>query len=524
MNDLPVAHEDDLLRLAFDLAPSGMLAVGPNGRILLANREAERMFGSAAGEMVGRSVDELVPPAFAAGHQAHRDSFFESPEARPMGAGRDLYASRPDGSYFPVEIGLKPVRLPTGVVVVATVVDITQRRAAELAQREVEERARQTQKLEALGTLAGGIAHDFNNILLGIVGYTELAQRALAGSSALGTAAVVEDLDQVLRAAERGRQLVRRILMFTRHAEVTRTPLSLDRVVTEAADLLRASLPATIQIRLSVEPGLPPVLADETLVHQVVLNLGTNAAHAMERGGVLGISLAAASVSSAFAATHEGLSPGRHVRLTVVDDGTGMSPEVRARLFEPFFTTKPVGKGTGLGLSVILGIVQSLDGGIEITSELGKGTRVDVWLPVGQANAGGTAVSAIKSSEGGGKLHALFVEDEPALAAMERRQIEALGFRVTVHTSSEEALEDFRARPEAFDLMVTDNTMPRMTGLELSKAVTTLRPQLPVLMVSGYADNAELSVLLEHGVRAVLQKPHTAAELGEALRRLLDEA
>jgi PAS domain S-box-containing protein len=496
-----------------------MLAVGPDGRILLANREAERMFGLGPREMVGVPVDRLVPHARRSGHSAYREGFFAAPETRRMGSGRDLFALRRDGTEFPVEIGLNPVQLAGGTVVVATVVDISARREAERANRELEERQRQAQKLEALGTLAGGIAHDFNNILLGIVGYTELAQRSLTGQ-----ASVVEDLDQVLRAAERGRQLVRRILVFTRHGEITRVPLALDRVVREATDLLRASLPATIQIRLSAQPGLPHVLADETLVHQIVLNLGTNAAHAMEQGGTLNVSLDSSDVTAEFASAHLGLQPGRYVHLAVVDTGTGMTPEVRARLFEPFFTTKPVGRGSGLGLSVILGIVQSLEGSIDIVSEPGKGTRVDVWLPAVRT---GVAAEGGASEEGAARApvrHVLFVEDEPALASMERRQLEALGFRVTVHTSSEEALEDFRARPGEFDFMITDNTMPRMTGLVLAQQVTALRPGLPVLMVSGYADNADVTVLNSHGVRAVLRKPHSASELGEAIRRLLEEA
>jgi PAS domain S-box-containing protein len=517
MHEMQVTNDGDLLRVAFDLAPSGMLAVGPNGQILLANREAERMFGLGPGEMVGVPVDRLVPQSRRSEHSSYREGFFAKPETRRMGSGRDLFALRRDGTEFPVEIGLNPVRLSTGTVVVATVVDISQRRESERVAREDEERQRQAQKLEALGTLAGGIAHDFNNILLGIVGYTELAQRALAGQGA-----VVDDLDQVLRAAERGRQLVRRILVFTRHGEVTRVPLPLDRVVREATDLLRASLPSTIQIRLSIQPGLPEVLADETLVHQIILNLGTNSAHAMEQGGVLNVSLDALEVTREFAEAHLGLTPGRYVHLSVVDTGVGMTSEVRSRLFEPFFTTKPVGRGSGLGLSVILGIVQSLQGAIDVTSEVGRGTRVDVWLPATHPGGESAASGAESAVTRPAAKHVLFVEDEPALASMERRQLEALGFRVTVHTSSEEALEDFRSRPEEFDFMITDNTMPRMTGLVLARHVTAVRPALPVLMVSGYADNAEVGVLHAHGVRAVLRKPHSAAELGEAIKSLLE--
>ncbi len=512
----PNGRETDLVRLVFDLSPAGMLAIGPEGHILLANREVERMFGFGPGELRGMPVDHLVPRASRASHARVRSEYFASPEPRSMGGGRELSGRRRDGSEFPVEVGLQPVTLDVGTFVVATVLDITERRRVERAQRERDERARQAQKLESLGTLAGGIAHDFNNVLLGIVGYTELAQRA-----AEKLPGVRSDLEQVLRAAERGRDLVRRILLFTRPGEVEQTPIALDRVVREAAELLRASLPTTIAMQTAIEPDLPRVLAEETLVHQILLNLGTNAAHAMPQGGTLRIALSTVDLDARAADARTGLAPGRHVRLVVADNGTGMMPEVRARIFEPFYTTKAPGKGSGLGLSVILGIVRSLGGAIEVDTEPGVGTRMLVWFPALPADSSADAVTSEASAAPGTAPHVLCVEDEPALASMERRQLEALGFRVTVHTSSEEALAVFRAAPLAFDALMTDNTMPGITGLELAREVTTLRPNLPVLMVSGYADHADADVLAAHGVTAVLRKPHTSSELGEMLRRLI---
>ena len=515
MSDLESTQEGGLFRLAFELAPAGMLAVDRDGRILLANRESERVFGYPSGGLIGVPIDHLVPERLRGGHASHRAGFFAAPESRQLGVGRELLGLRQDGSEFAVEIALNPVSVEGGVVVIASVVDITPRLEAARVTRERDERARQAQKLEALGRLAGGIAHDFNNILLGIVGYTELAQRQLR--EVPGARA---DLEQVLRAAERGRQLVSRILMFTHPRETPPAPLYLEKVVREATELLRASLPATIEMRLSVDPGLPAVLADETSVHQVILNLGTNSAHAMEEGGLLRVLLIAVEPGEAFRMEHPTFATGAHVRLSVIDNGTGMPPEVRARLFEPFFTTKAFGKGSGLGLASVRSLVQALGGEIEIQSQPGEGTRVDVWFPAAGAAAGG-ASSGAAPAPGPAQLHVLFVEDEPALAAMERRQLEALGFRVTLHTSSREALEDFRSRPDAFDLMVTDNTMPHMTGLVLARHVTAIRPGLPVLMVSGYADYAVSHVLAEHGIAEVLPKPHDLSELDQALRRLL---
>ncbi len=512
-----IPHDDSLFRIAFDLAPAGMLAVDSAGRVLLANRMCEQLLGYEPGAMLGLTVDDLVPARFRGSHAGHRHGFFAEPSTRSMGAGRDLFALRSDGTEIPVEIGLNPVQAGDRLVVIATLVDISARLAAERAAREAEERLRQSRKLESLGTLAGGIAHDFNNVLLAIVGYTELAGRQLGA----GETAAREDLEQVLRAADRGKQLVQRILAFSRRRDLTRLPVRLPRVVSEGLDLLRATLPSTIEIRTAIDEATPTVLADETQLHQVLLNLATNAAHAMKEGGTLEVRVAGASVDEDLAARHADLRPGRFARLTVTDTGEGIPPEVRERIFEPFFTTKPAGEGTGLGLSVILGIVRSFDGAIVLESEPGRGTRVDVYLPAHEAPAEAAAGPG-PAAAADGRPHVLFVEDEEVLAKLERRQLEALGYRVTVHTSSVEALEDFRRRPGEFDLMVTDNTMPRMTGLQLAAEVTRMRPGLPVLMVSGYADNADPEVLRASGIRATLRKPHTAKELEAALRGLLE--
>ncbi|MCC6652477.1 MAG: PAS domain S-box protein [Candidatus Eisenbacteria bacterium] len=518
MSENRTSDYGDLFRLAFDLSPSGMLAVDSAGRILLANREAEQLFGYAPGELAGRSIDELVPMAHRPGHGDHRTAFFHHPQVRRMGAGRDLNGRRRDGTEVPLEIGLNPVKTPEGMVVVASVVDITLRREAEKALRDSEERVRQSQKLEALGTLAGGIAHDFNNILLAIVGYTELVARNLPAG-----AQDHDDLDNVLRAAERGRQLVQRILSFSRQREIARTPTNLERVTREALEMLRASLPSILEISTDLDPATPPVLADDTLVHQVIMNLATNAAQAMGNEGRLRIELAPFTGDEAWSAKHAGVRPGLCARLTVIDTGSGMTPEVRKRIFEPFFTTKAAGRGTGLGLSVTLGIVQSLEGAIHVTSEPGKGTRVDVWIP---AHATPRPLGAAPKVDdlSPTPLHIMLVEDEDVLGRLERRQLQSLGHRVTLHHDSVDALADFTSRPAEFDLLITDNTMPRMTGLQLARAITGIRPGMPVLMVSGYADNADIEVMHEHGVDSVLAKPHSVRELAAAIALVMDKA
>ncbi len=516
MGDTDRSDSADLFRLTFDLSPSGMLAVDAVGRILLANREVERLFGYSHDELVGRSVDTLVPMTTRHDHSTHREAFFRDPSERRMGAGRDLFGLHKDGSQVPVEIGLNPVRTEHGMVVVASVVDITERLAAEKALRESEERVRQSQKLESLGTLAGGIAHDFNNVLLAIVGYTELVSRSLPEHQREH-----DDLDNVLRAAERGRQLVQRILAFSRQREIQRVPVEPARVVREVVELLRASLPSTIEIVADLDPLTPQVLADDTQLHQVVMNLATNAAQAMPHGGTLRLAISPRRADATFVSRHPGMREGRGVCVTVTDTGEGMSAEVRQRIFEPFFTTKPAGRGTGLGLSVTLGIVQSLEGAIDVTSAPGAGTRIEVWLPALSAPQPLGAAPA-PPGEPMRALHILLVEDEEVLGRMERRQLESLGHSVTLFQDSVEALAEFQRRGGEFDLLITDNTMPRLTGLGLAKEIASLRPELPVLMVSGYADHAQADVLEAHGVDAVLAKPHSARELDAAIRKLFE--
>jgi len=501
----PIDH-DDLARLAFDLSPSGMLAVDGQGLILTANREAERLFGWPREELRGRSVETLVPARFHGVHPGHRDGFLRDPRRRPMGVGRELFALRRDGSEFPVEIGLNPVETPRGLFVLVSIVDITARRKAD----EIE---RRSQRLETLGVLAGGIAHDFNNILLGIVGHTELVLRE-AGSSAQTR----EDLQRVLTAADRGRQLVQRILTFTRSAQTVRLPLRLERTVNEVVELLRASLPTTIEIRAEVDPDTPPVLADETQFHQVMMNLATNSAHAMPSGGALGIRLTPHAVHEGDSSARPATKPGSYARLTVSDTGTGMTADMLEHALEPFYTTKPLGQGTGLGLSVVHGIVSSHGGAMEIRSAAGRGTTVVIDLPV--AGAAGPAGPSPSDAATARQVRILFVEDEEMLATMQRRQLEHLGFHVTAHTSSLEALEDFRSRPDAFELVITDDTMPRMTGSKLVEEIMRIRPALPVLMVSG-GDRSDPSRTRPEGVRKVLRKPHTADELERAIHEVL---
>ena len=501
MSSRPSIDHDDLARIGFDLSPSGLLAVDGAGRIVTANREAEQLFGWTREELAGRAVETLVPERYRGAHPGHRAGFHRDPRSRPMGAGRDLHALRRDGSEFPVEIGLNPVQAAGQPFVLVSVVDIT-------ARRKLDEEQRRSQRLETIGVLAGGIAHDFNNLLLGIVGHTELALR----EAELAPQAR-DDLRNVLQAAERGRQLVQRILAFSRKDDVVRTPVRIERTVSEVLQLLRASLPSTIEIRSHLDETAPTVLADETQLHQVLMNLATNAAQAMPEGGTLEFRLEPRRDPSG-ATTH--------ARIVVRDTGVGMTAEVLEHALEPFYTTKAAGEGTGLGLSVVHGIVRGLGGALEIASAPTTGTTVTIELPAGAGERADRAEAAAAPSPQR-RIRILFVEDEAILATMQRRQLEHLGFAVTVHTSSPDALADFRARPDDFDLLLTDETMPRMTGTALTAEVLRVRPDLPVLMVSG-GDRSDVSRPRPAGVRRVLSKPHTIDELEAAIREVMPGA
>jgi PAS domain S-box-containing protein len=484
-----------------------MIVIDETGTIVLVNREIERLFGYEREELVGQSIDVLVPPRFRERHPAFRRSFFGSPQARPMGAGRDLFGLRKDGSELPVEIGLNPIQTDRGMLVLSSVVDIS-------ARRRLEDRLRQAQKMEAIGTLAGGIAHDFNNLLRAIVGYSELVERTLTDPEARA------DIDQVLRAAQRGQQLVRRIMAFSRQRELRRTPMRLERPVLDAIDLLRASLPRTIDLRCHCDADAPAVRADESQIHQVIMNLVTNAAQALgDTAGVIDVTLTAFSGGASFRETHgQAGGPNLFALLTVADTGPGMTAEIAERAFEPFFTTKPTGGGTGFGLAVVHGIVESYGGVVEIDSRPGEGARVKAYLPA--------AESSVLTSEPSGSSRptgprVLLVEDEEQIALLSKRQLEGHGFRVTFCTSSLQALEEFRAHPDAFDVIVTDNTMPKLTGMGLAHEILAIRPGTRILLVSGLAETLDEGVLYAKGIAGVLGKPHTGAELADAVRQIL---
>jgi PAS domain S-box-containing protein len=503
------------LRAAVESSPSGLLMIDGAGTIVLVNRQVEMLFGYSREELLGRPIEMLVPERFRGHHPAFRAGFAADPRIRAMGHGRDLFGLRKDGSEVPVEIGLNPIATDEGLFVISSIVDISARKNAELALRESEERLRQSQKMEAIGTLAGGIAHDFNNLLSAILGYGELVREQTKQ-----TPAIRADMDELLQAAERGKRLVGRILAFSRRQELVRRPTSLPQVTQEAIDLLRSTLPSTIEIVRSLDANAQRVLADSTAIHQVIMNLATNAAHAMPRGGQLRIALTQHYVRDSEARNNPDLHEGPYNVLTVQDSGTGMDEETRVRAFEPFYTTKPPGTGTGLGLAMVHAVMHEHEGAIVLTSDPGKGTLVRCYFPTLQSEVSEQSTAEFDAPKGAGQ-RILYVDDEPSLARLGARRLELLNYVVAFNTDVSKALREFEQSPYGFDLVITDYTMPRMTGLDFSRAIKDRRPDIPIIMLSGYAEHIPPEHLAEAGISQLLLKPVSINDLGLAVHQLL---
>ncbi len=395
--------------------------------------------------------------------------------------------------------------------------DITERKRSERAHTSLEAQLRESQKMEAIGTLAGGIAHDFNNILGTILGNAQLArQDAGANWQALIS------LGEIQKAANRAKDLVQQILSFSRRQPTSRRVTSLTAIVEESAGLLRAALPAGVSIEYRCAADTPSIVADPTQVQQVLLNLGTNAAHAMEgRSGSIDILAEGITLDEASAQLDFNLRPGSYARVVVSDTGHGMDAATRLRIFEPFFTTKPPGKGTGLGLSVAHGIMQSHDGAIIAHSEPGKGTRFELYFPRASEAVAAlvTTEKASPASEGRGQ-HILYIDDDEAQVFMLKRMLERWGYRVSAYLEQREALAALLAGAH-FELVITDFTMPGMSGLEIARAIRDARPGLPVIVVSGYITDELRTEAAAAGVRELIAKPHEVEELRDVVQRLI---
>jgi nitrogen-specific signal transduction histidine kinase/ActR/RegA family two-component response regulator len=380
-----------------------------------------------------------------------------------------------------------------------------------------EKQLRQVMKLQAIGTLAGGIAHDFNNILFPIVGYTELTMDDVPEDSQAR-----QNLEEVLKAADRAKELVKQILTFSRQSSQERKPLKVQYLIKEATKLLRATIPSSIEIECNIDESCGPIKGDPTQVHQIIMNLCTNAYHAVqETGGKLEVSLKEINISYEQSLDRVGMKIGKHIELMVKDSGHGMEPQVMERIFEPYYTTKAQGKGTGLGLSVIHGIVKSHGGDITVSSRPGNGATFKVYLPI--IDDIEEEIHVIEPLIAiNGKERILLIDDEEQIIDIEQQILERLGYKVTSKTDSEEALEEFAAQPDRFDLVITDMTMPKMTGDQLARRMMDIKPQIPVILCTGFNETISEEKALAMGIDKFVMKPIVKDELASSIRTVLD--
>ena len=487
-------------RSLVDRARDVIFTLSRDGRITSLNPAFEVVTGLEAAEWVGRPFVELIASERAGEiWTALRQTLGPALEVPVRAAAGErvlevVLAMSPDASPDLLGIGR----------------DVSERKEAEARRAQLEVHLRQSQKREAIGTLASGIAHDFNNVLTAIMGQAQLLHEECEGPER--TRAV-----EILQASARARDVVRQLLTFSRSTGQEHRPVRLQQVISEALQLLRASVPASVQLEAAIDSGAAMVLADQGQMHQVVINLVTNAAAALQgRTGTVGVYL------GNLPAAGNGAGP-RMVRLRVTDDGVGMTPEVLERIFEPFFTTRPLGEGTGLGLAVVQGIVQDHGGQIFVRSTPGTGTTFDVELPASNAERPEPAAALGVAPRGAGE-RLLVVDDEAVIARVVSEQLRRLGYVVTSVNDPEEALELVAEDPEDFDLLLTDLQMPRMDGVELAARVARLRPQLPVVLSTGNRWSVPATTARAAGIREIVDKPFRIEELAHVLRGVLQGA
>ena len=491
--DEALRESEEKYRSAMEANPDPVIVYDIEGKVIYLNPAFTRIFGWTQQELLGKKMERFIPDASYSETKIiikkllNGESFSDFKTRRYANGGNNVYVSISGSIYQDSNT--------QGYII--TLRDISE-------QMKLETQLRQAQKMEALGTLAGGIAHDFNNILSIIIGYTEIESL-----NATNDSATKNNLFKVLKAGRRAKELVNQILSFSRQSEHELRPIHIGPTVKEALKLLRASLPATIEIHQHIErsPGL--VKSDPTQIYQVLMNLCSNAAHAMhDKGGVLKVSLTR-------------MNPYPYLSLTVSDTGHGIAPEILERIFEPYFTTKEKGEGTGLGLAVVHGIVKSHGGTITVESEVGEGATFNVFLPRIEDAEDAEETAAFEPLPTGHE-RILLIDDERALVDIGKKTLECLGYIVSTETNGIEALELFREHPDNFDIVISDMTMPNMTGEKLAKEILKICPDIPIILCTGFSKEMTTEKAMAMGIREFIIKPFSIQELAKTIRKVLD--
>jgi PAS domain S-box-containing protein len=505
-------RSEEQWRDVFENNPTMYFMVDAAGKIMAVNP-----FGA---EQLGYCVDELVgQPVLSVFYESDRDAVQRDVAICLEQLGRpkswEARKLRRDGKVLWVRETAKAVPRVNGPIVLIACEDITERKQFDAEKERLEAQLRQSQKMEAMGTLAGGIAHDFNNILGAILGYGELAQQASPEGGV-----VRRYVDNVMQAGGRAKALVERILAFSRSGVSERSPVNVQAVIEEVLELLSASLSPGVRLEKRLKAGNVAIIGDATQLHQVAMNLCTNASQAMENGGVLEVTLDRADVTESGGLSHGDLAPGAYVRLCVSDTGNGIPRHVLDRMFDPFFTTKIAGEGTGLGLALVHSIVADLGGAIDVRTTIGCGTTFTIWLPIsGEATVASVEIAA-EVPHGHGES-VMFVDDEKSLVALGEEMLAELGYEPFGFRSSTAALKAFREAPQRFDIVLTDETMPELIGTDLAREIRLLRPDIPIVLTSGYTGAPLYERARAVGIQEVLRKPLQSKDIAECFGRVL---
>lgn len=500
-------ESEEKYRTVLEGTPDPVVVYDIEGKVVYLNPAFTRVFGWTLEECFGKKMDDYVPEASLPKTKKMIDmaisgKSFSGIETIRYNKKRNTIHVSISGAIYRDQKGN-----PIGSVV--NLRDITE-------QKKLEAQLEQANKMKAIGTLSGGIAHDFNNILSIIIGNTELALDDIPKENP-----ALLNLAEIRRASIRARDVVQQLLSFSRKRELEKKPIKLIPVIKDTIKLLRATIPMSIHIRQNIDDTLDNILGDPTQVHQIMINLCTNADHAMPDGGVLEVSLKNMELDEITAFQYPDLSPGRYVNLTVSDTGHGIPKEEIGRIFDPYFTTKEFGKGTGMGLSLVHGIVKSHSGAISVDSELGKGTTFSILFPVIEKEI----FSEIETDEElpTGSERILFVDDEESIVLISRSRLKRLGYKAEAQMNPNEALKLFCNNPDQFDLLITDMTMPEMSGEQLAKEVLKIRPDIPIILCTGFSERIDDKRAKEIGIRRYIEKPINGSDLAKLVRQVLDE-